>query len=260
MEEDLYARLADIAVHCQDRGIRTPGVEQMYTPHQIPWTIDGSKRLLKEVFHIGRAPFYLTLDTGHQSGQRKFLRPDIRTIEEMVNHFRIKGHQNSFWMGPKSAYDLFQKLIAGSENQQIPIIEQILREMDRYPYLFADESDGDTYRWLEVLGCYSPIIHLQQTTGTASSHQPFTEEYNRNGIIFGEPVLRALEKAYQNPNEEGFPPKCEEIYLTLEIFSGTSEMNIDIIKKMQDSIDYWRQFIPVDGLLLSELLKNLKPV
>ncbi|MBP1965691.1 TIM barrel protein [Paenibacillus aceris] len=255
-EEDLYTRLADIAAYCRDNGIRTPGVEQMYTPHQIPWTIAGSKRLLKEVFRTSQAPFYLTLDTGHQSGQRKFLRPDIQMIKEMVNRFRINGYLDSFWLGPKSAYDLFNQMIHMSEDQEFDMMEQILQEIDRHPYLFAIESDGDTYRWLEELGCYSPIVHLQQTTGTSSSHLPFTEECNRNGLIYGEPVLRALEKAYQTPAQEGFPPKCKEIYLTLEIFSGTSEMNVDIMKKLQDSINYWRQFIPVDGMSLSEILKN----
>lgn len=207
-EEDLYARFADIASYCQDKGIRTPGVEQMYTPHQIPWTIDGSKRLLKEVFRLSQAPFYVTLDTGHQSGQRKFLRPDRLIIKEMVNRFRMKGYQESFWIGPKSAYDLFQQMIHESEDQQHGLMEQVLQEIDRYPYLFAVESDGDTYRWLEELGGYSPIVHLQQTTGTSSSHQPFTEACNRNGIIFGEPVLKALAKAYQTPDEEGFLPNA----------------------------------------------------
>lgn len=75
-------------------------------------------------------------------------------------------------MGPKSAYDLFQQMIYESEDQQHGLMEQVLQEIDRYPYLFAAESDGDTYRWLEELGGYSPIVHLQQTTGTSSSHQP----------------------------------------------------------------------------------------
>lgn len=35
-------------------------------------------------------------------------------------------------------------------------------------------------------------------------------------------------------------------------------MNIDILKKMQDSIDYWRQFIPMDGMKLSEAIQCLK--
>ncbi|MCC3372516.1 sugar phosphate isomerase/epimerase [Cohnella sp. REN36] len=256
-EEDLYTRLADIAEYARTLGIRAPGVEQMYTPHQIPWTIEGSKRLLREVFGRSQSPFYMTLDTGHQSGQSKFLRPNAWRIEEMADRFRKDGYQPSFWLGPKSAYALFDRMIREPAEGQASYAAQIVREMDRYPHLFAEQSDGDTYRWLEELGGYSPIIHLQQTTGASSSHLPFTEEYNRNGIILGEPLLKALEKAYQVPDEEDLPPKCAEIYLTLEIFSGTSEMNADILKKMRDSIVYWRQFIPADGMKLSEAVQNL---
>ena len=80
-EAELYARLADIALYCRELGIPAPSVEQMYTPHQIPWTIKGSKQLLKEVYRLSSSPFYLTLDTGHQSGQRKFLKPDAHAID-----------------------------------------------------------------------------------------------------------------------------------------------------------------------------------
>ncbi|MDB4866730.1 MAG: hypothetical protein JWR03_1063 [Cohnella sp.] len=257
-EEDLYDRLADIAGYARNLGIRAPGVEQMYTPHQIPWTIAGSKRLLKEVFQRSRSPFYLTLDTGHQSGQWKFVRPDAGRIEEMGVRFRQDGHQPGFWLGPRSAYELFELMIQEPAEQQTGYIEQIGREMDRFPHLFAMPTDADTYRWLEEFGGYSPIIHLQQTTGKASAHQPFTEECNRGGNIFGEPLLKALAIAYQNPDDEEFPPKCEEIYLTLEIFSGTSELNTDIVKKMQDSVSYWRKFIPEDGLKLSQLISLIR--
>ena len=41
-------------------------------------------------------------------------------------------------------------------------------------------------------------------------------------------------------SEEGMPPKCGEIYLTLEIFSGTSEINTAIVRKMQESVRYWQ--------------------
>ncbi|MFC5651060.1 TIM barrel protein [Paenibacillus solisilvae] len=259
MEAELFARLAKIALHCRDLGILAPGVEQMYTPHQIPWTIEGSKRLLKEVYSLFASPFYLTLDTGHQSGQRKFRKPDALAIDEMAENC-LRGEPDSCWLGSQSAYDLFVEMIRTTDEKRAGIRERILEEMKRYPYLFADNTDSDTYRWLEELGCYSPIIHLQQTTGESSSHQPFTEEYNRKGTIFGEPVLRALEKAYRAPgsSEEGMPPKCGEIYLTLEIFSGTSEMNTAILRKIQESVQYWRKFIPEDGMKLSQVLKNLE--
>jgi sugar phosphate isomerase/epimerase len=260
-EEDLYYRLAQIAVHCRELGISASGVEQMYTPHQIPWTIEGSKRLLKEVYRMSASPFYVTLDTGHQSIQHKFRKPDAYAIDAMAK-LCLEGRcdPDSCWLGPQTAHDLFVDMIRTSGEKRAGIREKILEETNRYPYLFADETDGDTYRWLVELGCYSPIVHLQQTSGASSSHHPFSEEFNRQGTIFGEPVLRALEKAYRVPDgsNEGMPPKCEEIYLTLEIFSGTNEMNTAILKKIQESILYWRQFIPEDGMKLSQALKILE--
>ena len=50
------------------------------------------------------------------------------------------------------------------------------------------------------------------------------------------------------------PPLCEEVYLTLEIFAGTAELPVDIINKLKDSVAYWRQFIPEDGLTLDKLV------
>ena len=67
-------------------------------------------------------------------------------------------------------------------------------EMDAQSYMFAPYKDGDPYEWLRKLGAYSPIVHLQQTNGTSSGHQPFTKECNEKGIIKGEKVISALYK------------------------------------------------------------------
>jgi len=50
------------------------------------------------------------------------------------------------------------------------------------------------------------------------------------------------------------PAPCNEIYLTLEIFSGTGEFNRDIIAKMRESVAFWRKWIPKDGLPLDKLI------
>ncbi|WP_239616067.1 sugar phosphate isomerase/epimerase [Cohnella mopanensis] len=256
-EEDLYSRLAEISVLCRELGIRAPSVEQMYTPHQIPWTIEGSKKLLKEVFGKSASPFYLTLDTGHQSGQHKFRRPEMEEIQLEAERNRQDGTSRPFWVGPYAAYDLFVEMCKSPIHEQTAYMNRINELMDGYPYLFAEAYDSDTYRWLEELGAYSPIVHLQQTTGTSSAHQPFTEACNKDGLIFGEPLLRALKRAYQKPEDVGMPPRCEDIYLTLEIFSGTSESNSDVLRKMEESITYWRKYIPRDGLKLSEAIDLL---
>lgn len=253
IEEELYKVLAELAVFAGDYGKGYLSVEQMYTPHQIPWTIQGARKLIKKVYELGKKAFYITIDTGHQSGQRKFLRPDYGRLKELVRIYKNGERINNLWLGPETAYDLFYRTVESPLIEEETGIREIEGEMDKYPYLFSKYEDGDTYIWLEKLGCYSPIIHLQQTTGNASSHQPFTQECNKTGIIFGDKVLKAIKASYQQKEDERMSPMCKSIYLTLEIFSGTAEINEDIIYKLKESVKYWRNFIPVDGLTLDEL-------
>ncbi len=224
--DDLTARLAQLAVYAQARGLTSIGVEQMYSPHQVPWTIRGSADLLRSVYARGKAPFYLTLDTGHQVGQRRFLRPSHGEPE-----------QEKAWLG------LGDPAAAAAEREAY---------IDAHPYLFAEPRDGDLYAWLETLGAYSPILHLQQTDGSASAHRPFTEKYNRQGIVVPAKLFAALAQAYRQPTGD-LPPKCEEICFTLEIFSGTAERPAEILRNLGESVAYWRQFIPEDGLPLDQL-------
>lgn len=48
-EEELYNSLAELASYAAEHRLNFIAVEQMYSPHQIPWTLQGARRLLKEV-------------------------------------------------------------------------------------------------------------------------------------------------------------------------------------------------------------------
>lgn len=94
-------------------------------------------------------------------------------------------------------------------------------------------NDRDPYRWVRELGRVSPIIHIQQTEKDHSRHWPFTDEYNKLGIIHGEPLLAAIE-------ESG----AEEAELVFEI--GHREAwptEFRIIDDHVKSVQYWRQFV-----------------
>ena len=212
---------------------------------------------MKKVYEICGKDFYITIDTGHQSGQRKFLRPDGTKLKELLEIYGKGGRIDNLWLGPKSAYEAFHNAAGASSPEFDRAVGQIEEEMDKYPYLFAADEDGDPYAWLEALGCYSPIIHLQQTDGSSSSHKPFIPECNRTGIISGDRVLKAIKASYEGEKEEGMPRACESIHLTLEIFSGTADINEDILYKLRESVKYWRKYIPEDGLTLSELAGRL---
>ncbi len=236
---DTFARIADYAA---EHNCVSVGVEQMYSPHQIPWTLEGTKKLLSDVNNNAQNPFYITIDTGHQSGQHKFLRPSHGEIKDAL------ASHKTIWLGASETYNIFNH---GAADEQT--VYSIETNMNKYPYMFALEEDSDTYKWIELFGSFSPIIHLQQSDGYSSSHCPFTYEFNKSGLIKGEQVLKSIKKAYKNYKSVDYLIPCESIYLTLEIFSGTSETTNSIINKITESVKYWRKFIPRDGMTLDEL-------
>jgi len=133
-------------------------------------------------------------------------------------------------------------------------LSRIESEMQRYPHLFADPQDSDLYAWLSQLGCYSPIIHLQQTNGRTSSHQPFTPENNQNGIVHPRKILQVIARSYQEPENPQLPPKCKAIYLTFEIFNSAMDYPTEIIDRLRESVEFWRPSILQDGLTLDVLI------
>lgn len=245
---DLTKRLAILAQHGGKQNVGAIGVEQMYTPHQVPWRIPDAKELLRNIKQLSGNNFYLTIDTGHQCGQHKFLRPDREKLEQITALFQQTHRFDGIWLGPEKVYEMVR---AGASVQEI---EEIF---DEYPYLFAQESDSCVYEWIRELAPYSPVIHLQQTDGKRSAHLPFNEANRKTGIITGEKVLKTIAEAYEKPVDPAMPDRCSEIFLTLEIFGGTADLPIDIEYKIRDSVDYWRKFIPEDGLPLDQLISKI---
>lgn len=253
--EQVLENLSELAAYAWENGKVQISLEQMYSPQQTPWTIKGAKEFIKEIYRRTEKPFYITIDVGHQIGQRKFLRPKFEDIKKAMSGFKQGGKIENIWLGPLSAYNIFEKALKRDIIYLEGYIKEIEFKMDKYPYMFAEYKDGDTYKWFEELACYSPIVHLQQNDGTCSwGHAPFTKEYNNKGIIMPDKVLKAIARSYEKKEEVGMPPRCDNIYLSFEIFASNTEFSYDIIKKMKESVDYWRQFIPKDGLPLNELL------
>ncbi|MFP4380401.1 MAG: TIM barrel protein [Candidatus Sumerlaeia bacterium] len=250
--EDLYRRLAELAAYAAEKNV-TAGVEQMYTPHQAPWTLEGTDALLREVYARSGAPFYITIDTGHQIGQQKFQRPDAPKIEAAINKAQQAGEVPTLWLGGLDASGFLRDAVAG-RIEKAKAVDAMMKMVNERPWLFAKPEDGDLYAWLERFGAHSPIIHLQQTDGNASAHRPFMEPFNSDGIVTGEKVLRAIASAYEAETDPALPPRCKDIYLTLEVFSSTADYPDAILERQQKSVEYWRKFVPKDGMDLDQLL------
>lgn len=244
---DIYAQyvkfvedaLVEINTFAGEVGCGDLGIEKMYTPHQYPWRNDDVKELLRNVTRRSAHDFYFTEDVGHHAP--KFTKPNMQYLSD-----NIRG----VWLGSDEAYRL-------AHTKGDNVSECIQREVENNPQLFMSDTEGGCYETLRELGCYSPIIHLQQTNGALSAHLPFTDSENKKGIITGEKVLRTLKESYDRPIDTSMPKRVENIYMTLELFSGTTSIMNDVLDDCRESAKYWRKFIPKDGIYLDELIKML---
>lgn len=255
-KEELYELLSNISAYAGERYGINIGIEQMYAPHQIPWTLEGTKEMLGAVYSRSGQPFYTTIDTGHQSGQYKFLLPTKELLAASIRSARTAGRPEGLWLGPDAAYKRFLEILRLPEDNDDEHADKLLNLMYDYPYLFAEEEDGDPYNWLEVFGAYSPIIHLQQTDGKVSAHWGFTEGLNKKGIIKREKVIESLYRSFRTEGLSGMPPKTSAVYLTLEMFTSTSSINYDQLQDISKSAEYWRKIVPEDGMYLDEIINN----
>jgi sugar phosphate isomerase/epimerase len=252
-EQTLVDDLTELARYSAEVGAVAISLEQMRSPFLPPWTIAGSLALLQRVHAQAQAPVYLTVDVTHASAQQRCLRPTREQLAEWLAQARTGEAPAGMWLGAEPAYASFRELVAGHETPQSGAARLDARLRD-YPYMFALPEDGDPYAWLAALGGYSPIIHLGQTTGHDAAKSPFTAAHNATGIIAPQRVLEALSRAYSQPALAGLPPRCSEIYLTLEIFPPTADTPPQIVQDLIESVAYWRALIPQDGRTLGEQL------
>lgn len=231
--------LVEINTYAGEVGCGDLGIEKMYTPHQYPWRNQDVRELLGNVTRRSGRSFYFTEDVGHHNP--KFVRPRLEFKNQTTR---------GVWLGSDEAYDRINTTFDR-------ICDDIQKEVEKNPQLFMSDAEGGCYETLRELGCYSPIVHLQQTNGALSAHLPFTERENAKGIITGERVLRALKESYDRPPDSSMPNRVENIYLTLEIFSGTTSIMPDVLDDCHKSAEYWRQYIPEDGLPLDQLVGRL---
>ena len=95
-----------------------------------------------------------------------------------------------------------------------------------------DLRDRDPYMWLKELGAESPCVHVQQTDGRMDRHWPFTEEFNKIGIIDGGQVLSSLD-------ESG----ADRTYIYPEVFPAFEQNDDQVIDDMIKTVRYWKEYV-----------------
>lgn len=249
---ELYDTLSELSAYSRQKGVDYVGIEQMYSPHQPPWRIADAEELMREVYARSHAPFYITADLGHMNGQQYFQRPDAALIERAILSRREGTPIRRLWLGSAKAHGIYMSAAAG----EMPVdaaVKAILADVEAHPHLFAEPEDASNDAWVRHVGCYSPIIHLQQTDGKSSPHWTFTAQNNREGIVHPDAFLKALKASYGQPDDPAMPPKCGEITLTFEPFIATAGNTFDLLEDIAESVRCWRRWIPRDGMKLSEI-------
>lgn len=256
--DDTYACMARVGELAKKHGVEKVALEQMYTPHQPPFTIDSMRQLMRKMLADGHYPLYLTEDVGHHCPF--YQKPTEETLVKGFQRYCTDGYI-PLWLGSQKAQDLFTgERKAGYDALRKDTIRQILEDADENGHLYSTLTDADCYAWLRELGCWSPVIHLQQTDGKHSSHDPFSPAANETGIIHPVKILRALKEAYDQPEDPTLPARCEKIYLIQELYLSTKDIGYQGLHKLAWSTDYLRRFIPRDDMTLSELLEYNKHV
>lgn len=121
---------------------------------------------------------------------------------------------------------LYEKL-----NSDTPIPIYFMLDVGHQCGYEVSGRDSDPYAWLEELGQYSPVVHIQQTTGKADCHWSFTKENNAKGIIRMEKVLESLDKS-----------GLKEVTIFPEFFYGTDMDDEKILEEIDESWDYLKPF------------------
>ncbi len=249
--DELVDALTELAEFARGNGCRFLALEQMYTPSQVPWTILQAERIMAETFRRKSDPLYITIDTGHMYAQKRFCRPSGTELEALADSLGDARSEAEWpWTGSTDPSEFLRIRAAGGGDA---FVRAITDSMEKFDYQFAESRDSDPYEWIRRLGLRSPVIHLQQTNGSASAHLPFTRENNRDGRITPGRLIEALQSPRDGGSAEGLPGACENIYLTFEIFPGKSDYPRDIIRRLRESVAYWREWIPEDGVPLSRL-------
>ena len=186
--DETYTQFRQLAHIAKGKGLAAIYNEQMYTPSEVPWTIQQAYEFLEAVNRgSDGVPIYLTVDTGHAAGI----------------HYGAEG------------------------------------------------DDTDYRAWLRHFAAVAEVVHLQQTTPKSSAHWPFTEEYNRQGLVRIEEVLAAIRYAHEHWAENplsAFMKPVEQTILVAEVIPASTKREDVLLEELAETARYLRRYVPQGGL------------
>jgi len=129
--------------------------------------------------------------------------------------------------------DSTKELLERVNGNGLPIPIRLCLDVDHGDPASSDSRDRDPYVWLRELAQFAPVVHIKQSTKDKRSHWPFTEKYNKIGIISPLRVMEAIEAS-----------GAEEVVLLFEISHRERyPMEYQVIDDLKESVEYWRKYV-----------------
>lgn len=172
-------------------------------------------------------------------GRRRYLEEClIESLQYLSSLASEKRHEFFLWepmpvvREPPCTINDAKKLLAKvNERAKVPI-KLCIDTGHQCAWKVESSKDLDVYAWIKELGSDSPIMHIQQNDGKGDRHWPFTEEYNKVGVVKADKVIKAID-------ESG----AKRVLLALEIIHPFEAYEPQVVKDLKESVQYWRQFL-----------------
>ncbi len=196
--------------------------------------IDVTSRLGIEITggHIGAK----SIKDYRDPSRRSFIDSVILdSVKSLRLYAQLKGLKMLLWEpmpvpreAPWTMHETEEILRKANEGYGVPVKLNI--DLGHQCTLKGDE--WNPYNWLKRFAPDSPAIHIQQTDGKGDRHWPFTEEYNKIGIIKPDKVIEAIDSS-----------GAKEVYLFLEYIPPAEVPDDDVLRNLEESVKYWKQFL-----------------
>ncbi len=166
--------------------------------------------------------------------RRRGIRRIVDGVRELADHAAVRRLECLLWeIMPvareyPAALEECEELMVRLEGETaVPIA--LCLDMGHACAAGAEGADRDPYAWLERLGRFTQVVHVQQTDGIGDRHWPFTAEFNAQGIVDPARVVD-LVGGFDRPSVE----------IVLEAMSAFEADDDSVLADVRESVRYWQ--------------------
>jgi sugar phosphate isomerase/epimerase len=187
----------------------------------------------------------LTLrDDGNPDLRKLRKEQNIRAWHEVAAYARSVGLKYMLWEPMSVSREQGETIHACRElhddvNAGAPLPFRLCLDVDHGDLSSSEPNDTDPYAWLHAFADDISVVHLKQSSRNKGGHWPFTDEYNKLGIIRPEKVLSIL-RAHN----------VADVDLVLEFsFREREPVDRSAPAALRESVNFWLPHLAEAGCL-----------